>query len=172
MKSVGSVAIPGNKPEYLNVDPQTHAVYQNISDLNEYVVVDAAQLAVTQTVPTPLLQHNHPLQYDPAYHHVLVGGSNGVLAVYDASGKLVGSTPMPARVDQCDLDRGAHVIACAAQGTITLLRDNPSTAPTVVAQIATGKDIHTLAIDPVTHRIWAVWAEPSGDFVQAFEAGP
>ena len=172
MQSVGAVALPGHKPEYLAVDPRTHDVYQNIADANEYVVVDHAKLAVKATVPTPLLQRNHPLQYDPAYRHVLVGGVNGVLAAYDAAGTLVGTTAMPVHVDQCSLDPAAHEIACAGAGTITVLRDNPASGPSVVAQIVTGKDIHTVAIDPATHRIWAVWAEPAGDFVQAYELAP
>ncbi|MGP6156880.1 MAG: YncE family protein [Vulcanimicrobiaceae bacterium] len=172
MQSVGSVALPGHKPEYLAVDPKTHDVYQNISDLNEYVVVDPTKLAVRQTVPTPALVGNHPLQFDPGYRHVLVAGSNGVLAAYDVSGALVGTVAIPAHVDQCSLDPGTHEIACAAAGTLTLLRDNPTSAPTVVAQIVTGKSIHTLAIDPATHQIWAVWAEPGGDFVQAYKLAP
>jgi hypothetical protein len=57
---------------------------------------------------------------------------------------------MPAHVDQCSLDPASHEIACAAAGTLTVLRDNPAAAPSVVAQIVTGKSIHTLASDPAT----------------------
>jgi DNA-binding beta-propeller fold protein YncE len=74
MKSIGTVALPGHKPEFLAVDPQTHDVYQNISDLSEFVIVDGSSLKVIKTIATPEIKGNHPLQYDPAYGHILVGG--------------------------------------------------------------------------------------------------
>jgi DNA-binding beta-propeller fold protein YncE len=172
MKQIGAVALPGHKLEYLAVDPQTHDVYQNIADRDEYVVVDGTSLAVKQTVSTPELKNNHPLQYDAALRHVLVGGANGVLAVYDASGKLVGTTPFQPHVDQCDLDLRSHEIACAGNGAITVLRDNPASAPTLIERMAAPPGAHTLGFDSVTHALWVVWAQPGGDFVQAFKATP
>ena len=171
MKSVGTVALPGHKPEYLAIDPKTHDVYQNIDDLSEIAVIDATTLAVKRSIPTPEIKANHPLQYDPAYAHLLVGGTNGTLAAYDLSGKLVGATPIQARVDQCDLDRTSHLVACAGSGMITVLRDNASAAPSIVAQIPINRGAHTLAIDPASSEVWTFWAQPDGDFVQAFALG-
>ena len=172
MKSIGTVPLPGHKPEYLAVDPQSHDVYQNISDLSEFVVIDGTSLKVKKTVPTPEIKVNHPLQYDPAYGHVLVGGQNGVLAAYDKRGALVGKTQIQERVDQCSLDATSHDIACAGSGMLTLLRDNPSSAPSVLAQAAAPRGAHTVGIDSATANIWIVWAEAAGDFVQRFKVGP
>ena len=139
MKSIGTVSLPGHKPEYLAVDPQSHDVYQNISDLSEFVVIDGTSLRIKKTVPTPEIKANHPLQYDPAYGHVLVGGLNGMIAVYDKSGALVGKTPVQDRVDQCSLDPASHDIACAGSGVLTMLRDNRSSAPSVLGQAAVAR---------------------------------
>ncbi len=95
MKRIGAVDLPGHKPD----------MYQNIANKSEFVVIDAATLKVKRTVPTPDVKGNHPLQYDAAHKHVLVGGQNGTLAAYDAAGKLVGKAKIRARVDQCDLDQ-------------------------------------------------------------------
>jgi len=172
MKQIGTVALPGDKPEYLAVDPDTHDVYQNISSDGEYVVVDGTTLKVKQTVHTPELTANHPLQYDPGLHHVLVGGTNGVLSVYDTSGKRLASVEIQPHVDQCSSDLSAHTIACAGNGEVTLVRDGAAGPPVVVAREPVPKGVHTLAIDSKTGRVWIVWAsqDPAhpGDFVQAY----
>ncbi len=172
MKSIGTVALPGHKPEYLSIDPTTHQVYQNIANLSEFVVVDPTTLKVTKTVATPDIKNNHPLQYDPSFGHVLIGGANGIFAAYDTNGTLVGKTPIQARVDQCNLDRSAHLVACAGSGMITVLRDNAHTAPSIVAQMPIAEEAHTLAIDPATKIVWTVWAQHNGDFVQGFKIAP
>ena len=172
MKGVGTVPLPGHKPEYLNVDPRTHDVYQNIADLSEFVVVDGKSLTVKKTVPTPDIKANHPLQFDPAYGHVLVGGQNGVLAAYGEDGTLIGKTAIQARVDQCGLDQKSHLIACAGSKTLTLLRDNATGAPSVIGTVAVPAGAHTVAIDSATGTVWIVWAETGGDFVQSFTVKP
>ena len=172
MKAIGTVALPGHKPEYLSVDPQSHYIYQNISDLSEVVVIDPTALKITRTIPTPDIKGNHPLQYDPAYGHILVGGQNGVLAAYDKTGALVGKVAIQARVDQCNLDRTSHRMACSGSGMLTLLQDNASGGPTVIAQIPVPREAHTVGIDPASGHIWIVWADPDGDFTQSFEFRP
>jgi len=171
MQSIGTVDLPGHKPEYLAIDPQTHNVYQNISDLSEFVIIDGTTLKVSAVVPTPQIKANHPLQYDPAYGHVLVGGQNGLLAAYDTSGHLAGTVQVQDRVDQCALDPASHQIACAGSGSLTLLRDNPSGAPTLLARAKVERGAHTVGIDPKTSKVWIVWSEPDGDFVQSFHVG-
>jgi hypothetical protein len=169
MKSIGTVPLPGHKPEYLTIDPMTHAVYQNISDLSEVVVVDPTSLKVVKTIATPEITHNHPLQFDPAYGHMLVGGQNATIAAYDTSGALVGKVTIQPRVDQCTLDRASHLLACAGSGMLTVVQDHPSGAPTIVAQTAVSGEAHTVGIDAETGNVWIVWASPEGDFTQSFK---
>jgi YVTN family beta-propeller protein len=172
MKSVGTVAVPGHKPEYLSIDPATHNVYQNISDKSEFVVIDGTTLTVTKVIATPEITGNHPLQYDNAYGHVLVGGQNGMIAAYSKDGKLLGTVAIQTRVDQCSLDQATHLMACAGSGQISVVRDNPNGAPTLVAQDKAANGAHTLGIDSKTGNIWVVWAQPDGDFVQAVRPAP
>jgi DNA-binding beta-propeller fold protein YncE len=171
-KQIAVIDVPGHKPEYLAVDPATHEVYQNISDLGEVVVIDGSTLKVTKTIPTPELKNNHPLQYDPGLHEVLVGGTNGMLSAYDPSGKLLGSVPMQARVDQCSLDATSHLIACAGNQMVSVFRAVAGGAPVAVATGPVARGVHTTAIDPTTGNVFVVWAEAGGDFVQAFSAKP
>lgn len=172
MKSIGTVDVPGHKPEYLAVDPKTHDVYQNIANLSEVVVIDGTTLKVKKTIATPEIKGNHPLQFDASHGHVIVGGQNGTLAVYDRSGALVGKTTIQDRVDQCSIDQKSHLLACAGSGAVTLVRDNPMGSPTVVAQGTAAKGAHTVAIDEQSGRIWLVWGQQDGDYVQALKTAP
>jgi hypothetical protein len=144
----------------------THDIYQNIDDLGEIAVVDPRSLRVRDVITTPGITHNHPLQYDAAYHEIITGGG-GVLAAYEPNGKILGLAAIP-QVDQCDLDQQTHTIACAGGGYITVLQTRPGQGPAVLADLDVPRGLHTLAIDPKTGNIFAVWASPTGAFVQRF----
>ena len=171
-KQIGSIDLPGHKPDYLAVDPQTHEVYQNIDDRSEVVVIDPQTLTVRRTFATPQIKHNHPLQYDPYYKHIIVGGLNGILSVYDSSGNLLSNLSVPQRIDQCSLDAGRHLVACAGSGKITLVREDAAGKATIAGQIDVPRGMHTLAIDSKTGDIWGVWASDQGDYIQRFSVTP
>jgi len=171
MKQIGTVKLPGHKPEYLAVDPVTHSLYQNIADLSEIAVVDPATLAVVSTIKTPELTSNHPLQYDTGFQEIVVGGANGVLSVYDRFGKKKFQTDMPTHIDQCDLDSGTHMLACAGGTAISVFEISAATAPKLIATYSGAMHVHTVAIDRRTHDIWAVFVDEgstNSGFVQRF----
>ena len=168
-KLIATVTLPGHKPEYLAIDPETHDVYQNIADAAEIAIVDAAALRVRRTFPTPELTANHPLQFDPAFGQIAAAGENGVLAVYDRGGTKIGALGgLPRGIDQCDLDAGTHVLACASDGTIALYQLVKDGAPKLLDAVAAQPGIHTLAVDAKSHDLWTVWSNPdgSGAFMQ------
>jgi DNA-binding beta-propeller fold protein YncE len=171
-KHVATIKVPGHKPEYIVVDPQTHVVYQNIASDDEVAVIDPKTLTTTRIIRTPNLRNNHPLQLNAANHTLLAGGENGVLAVYSLDGKSDASTSLPGRVDQCGFDAQRSWLACAANSSIALYNVPNSGAPSMLAQLHVGTRMHTLAIDSATGRIWAVWGSPAGDFVQGFTYKP
>lgn len=166
MQHVATISLPGHHPEYLAIDPENHDVYQNVSDLSEIAVIDPRSLKVPYVITTPGIPHNHPLQYDAAYHEIITGGG-GIIAAYDGDGKQLGVAATP-EVDQCDLDQQTHYIACAGGGYITVLQTRPGQGPAVLAQADVPRGVHTLAIDPKTGNIFAVWGSSMGDFVQRF----
>lgn len=170
MKLIGTVNLPGHKPEYLAVNPRTHELYQNITDLQEVAVIDPASLKVSRTFPTPQILANHPLQFDPVHGHIIVGGKNGVLGVYEPTGAFVGKLAVAQKgIDQCDLDRTSHLFACAGSGAISVFRDNPSGPPTLVSTTPIARTAHTVGIDPKTDHVWTVWPTPAGDYVAGFK---
>jgi hypothetical protein len=174
---IATIGLPGHRPEFLAVDPQTHEVYQNIEDEAEVAIVDPKAGQVRTVFKTPDLAENHPLQIDPAFGQIVVAGNvagGGVLAVYDRAGLPIGHISVPAGMDQCDLDSGTHLLACAGNGTLSVIALVRGAAPRLLGTLMVTPGIHTVAIDPKTHDLWAVWSRPdgTGDFVQRFHWMP
>lgn len=176
-KQIGTISVPGHKPEYLQINPTTHEIYQNIDSESEIAVIDANSMKVTRTIPTPEIQHNHPLQYDAPFDILLVAGTNNKMSGYSSAGKLLWTIDYPSRVDQCDLDASRQLMACAGNG-ITLLKINQSAPAQIIATLPMTPGPHTVAIDPKTGDIWAVWGTrptptaPATAFVQRFRYQP
>ena len=173
-KLIGTIDTPGQKLEYLAIDPATNDIYQNVADQGEFVVIDARKLRIKATVPTPEVGSNHPLVYDPEYHAIVVGGTQGLLASYDATGRQLGKVEMPKAVDQCDIDRAHHVIACAGSGAVTFVQIGPNGELSALGHVDVQRGVHTVAVDYQTRRAWAVWndRDAGGDFVQGWSYAP
>ena len=171
-KRIATIRLPGHKPEYLAVDPATHDIYQNIADMSEFVVIDGTSLRVKRTVTTPELGSNHPLQYDPQFHVIVAGGNKGTLSSYDPGGKLLDSIQIQPSVDQCDLDRVNHVLACAGSGALSLVRVGAGGSLTPLDRADVARGVHTVGLDPRSARAWIVWAEPGNHFVQGWNYTP
>lgn len=169
---VATIKLPGHKPEYIVVDPQTHDVYQNIATDSEVSVIDPKTLTATRVIPTPNIRNNHPLQFNANNRTLLVGGENGVLAVYKLDGTQVGTAVLPGRTDQCSFEAGRSWLACASNSSVVLYSVPSSGSPAVLGQTMVNEHMHTVAIDSATGRIWAVWGSPAGDFVQGFTYNP
>ena len=173
-KLIATVTIPGHKPEYLQVDPQTHDVYQNIDSDSEIAVINAKTLKVSRVIKTPEITHNHPLQYDATHHMLLVAGRSNILSVYDRGGKLLHKVAYPGGVDQCSWEPSRGWLACAGGGNIVLYSFDGTTDPKLLDTHAVSPGIHTLAIDPKTGTIWGVWGSRTSNdaSIQGFTYKP
>lgn len=171
-KQIGSVSLPGHKPEYLQINAKTHEIYQNIASDSEMVVIDPKTLKVSRTIRTPEIKNNHPLQYDAPYDMLLVAGENKKMSGYRPDGTHLWTIDYPTGVDQCDFDAHTQLMACAGT-SITLLKILPSGPAKIVGSIQVSRGLHTVAIDPVTGDIWAVWSvRGDGSYVQRFRYRP
>lgn len=166
-KHVATIAIPGHKPEFLQIDPLTHEVYQNIASESEIAVIDPRTLKVSRIIKTPEIKNNHPLQFDPLTRTLFAGGM-GKLSRYALSGTLLGTAALPARVDQCTIDPLRRRLVCAANGSIVLYSIAGEGAARLTAVRKVAAHVHTVGVDARTGRAWAVWGSPAGDFIQGF----
>jgi len=167
-KQIATIKLPGVKPEYLAIDPQTHVLYQNVARASKIAVIDPHTLKVTRTISTPEIKNNHPLQFDYAYRTLVVGGM-GVLSIYDPSGKRIGTAALAPHVDQCSLDQDRQLLACAANGGLSLYRIPRTGNPVLLETQKVHEDMHNVAVDAKTGTMWVEWGSDSGpDFVQGF----
>jgi hypothetical protein len=124
-----------------------------------------------QTIKTPGITNNHPLQLDTTLRHIYVGGrvdtKGGMLQTYDTDGKLLGETPYPGRFDQCDVDSSTHNLYCAGDAGLIVFHDSGKET-TIIARHPMAQDVGTVGIDTKTGTFWTVWAEKAGDFIQGF----
>ena len=169
MKLIKTITIPGRKPEYLAVDPQTHDVYQNLDSEAEIAVIDPVSLDIKRYIKTPELMHNHPLQFDRTYREIVVAGLNGVMSSYTPDGHKLGQISVP-KFDQCDLDQTQHVLACGGDGGVTRVQLGRDGGLRILDTTPVGPLIHNAGIDPKTHAVFAPYATPdgSGDYVAKF----
>jgi len=176
-QKIATIKLPGHKPEYIQVDPETHDVYQNISDkdpkLSQIAVIDSKTLKIKRSIPTPMLSMNHPLQYDAEDHALLVAGENNVLAVYGRDGKLLQKADFPGHVDQCSWEPTRRWLACAGGG-IRLFSFDGTSAPKLLGSLDVATGVHTIGIDAKTGNIWVVWGDQTlgSASVQAFTYKP
>ena len=166
-KQIATIKLPGVKPEYLAIDPQTHVLYQNVARASLIAVIDPHTLKITRTIATPDIKNNHPLQFNTANNTLIVGGT-GVLSVYSLDGKRAGTTSLPPHVDQCSLDQERRMLACAANGGISLYAIPQSGNPVLKATVHVAEGMHNVGVDPKTGRMWVEWGSDSGDFVRAY----
>lgn len=168
-RQIATVTLPGHHLEYLQIDPQTHDVYQNIATDDEIAVIDPKTLKVRRLIPTPQLKNDHPLQYDADQRQLIDAGENNVLAVYDRSGKLLHQVNLPEHVDQCAWEPTHQWIACAGGG-ITLYSYDGTSDPKLLDDSKIAAGVHTIGIDPRSGTIWVVWGDSStgSAFIQGF----
>jgi YVTN family beta-propeller protein len=158
-KRIGTIKL-GGKPEF-GVSDGTGKLYANIEDKNEIVEIDAKAQKVTRRWSVKPCESATGLAIDAAHHHLFSGCRNKLMAISDAAaGKLMMTLPIGAGVDANAYDAASGLaFSSNGDGTLTVVRED-SPGHFVVAQTAqTAASARTMALDPVTHRIYTVAAK-------------
>jgi len=150
----------GGAPEFAVADGQGH-VYVNIEDKNEIVQIDSKTLKVTAHWPLDLGQEPTGLAMDCEHRLLFSGCHNKLLVVMNAdTGKVVASLPIGQGVDACGFDpKLGLVFASCGDGTLAVIKEETTEKFTVIQNVQTRKGARTMALDPVTHRIYLATAE-------------
>jgi YVTN family beta-propeller protein len=160
----------GGLAEYVQADPKTGIIYQNLEDTSEVVVIDPKKSAVVARYKTGPGQEPTGLALDSEHHRLFVACGNEKLAVLDAdNGKVIATLPIGAGVDFAAYDPALRRIYTAngGSGTMTVIHQDSPDQYTVLENVSTHRGGHALAIDPVTHRIYVTYG---GSEIDVFEA--
>lgn len=153
------IGIPlGGSPEYPQADETTGLIYQPLEDKNEVVVIDPIARKVLSRFSIFPCESPKGSAIDSEDHVLFVACSNRLLAVMSLlDGHLLAAVPIGRFVDVVAWDAALHHVYTAnAGGSMTVIERQSQGFYKVVDTVRTRPGGHTLAIDPVTHRVYVV----------------
>jgi DNA-binding beta-propeller fold protein YncE len=167
---IDSTIVIGEAPEYMQYEPTTDRIYQNIKSANHVEVIDPNAGKVIALWPTAPMTSPHGLAIDAVSGRVFSAGKNGKLVVLDIrSGAVVATVNIAPGTDQIAFDPGNKRVYCPANGTMSVVQETDSGA-TLLANVPIALSVHTLAVNPATHDVWVSYPTATGSFLQKYTA--
>ena len=158
LKVLSSIPL-GGKPELAVGDGGGH-IFVNIEDTAELAVID--QVANKVQARWSLAPCTNPtgLAIDVAHQRLFSVCDNHKMVIVDAqSGRLVAIVPIGGAPDGAEYDAALGLAFSAnGDGTLTLVHESDPEHFTVVADVPTQERARTLALDPLSHRVYLVTA--------------
>jgi hypothetical protein len=152
---VATLPLPG-KPEFSAADPEAGRVFVNIEDKDEVVAIDTRTHRIASTWPIAPGQSASGMAIDTAHHRLFLGCENHLMLMMDSdTGKIVASVPIGSGVDANAFDAGTQLaFSSNGEGNVTIAHEDSPSKLSVVQTLQTQPSARTMALDPVTHRIY------------------
>jgi len=158
--TVGTISLPG-RPEFLALDSQTGLLYQNLEDVDSIVAIDLGERVVIGQWSLAPCEGPSGMAIDSEQRRLFaVCSRNATLVVFDLdSHRVITSLKIGGGPDSVAFDATLHRIYCAGKaGRLTVIQQDGSNAYRVLDEIHTHYGAHTLALDPVSHRVFVAYA--------------
>lgn len=149
-------------PQY---DPVARKVYVNLQDQNLLAVIDPATDSVIGRYPVGRCEGNHGMALDPKHHRAFLScEGNDLMTVFDLdSHKPVAYLPMAEGPDVIKFDPGPDRIYVACySGAISIFHQDDSDHYRKIEDFKVQHAVHSLAVDPETHRVYTPEQEENG----------
>lgn len=156
-------AVPGNNGQ-LYVNGVTH---------HEIFRIDTATDRVDAAWPMPTCRAPHGLAIDTVTHRLFASCENGRLVIVDANdGKTLATVPIGQGTDADRFDARRRLIFSAngSDGTLSVIREASPQRFVPVATVRTALSGRTMALDPVSGRVYVVAAHTTPQALHAFIA--
>ena len=146
----------GGKPEAGVSDAAAGRVYVNIENKSEIAVIDVSTHDVVARWPIAPGADAAGLAIDIRTHRLFIGAHNKLMLLMDSTnGKVVGQVPIGAGVDSTWFDPGTgYAFSSCGDGTTTIAHEDSPSMLTPVQTLQTAVGARTMALDPLTHRIY------------------
>jgi len=152
-------------PQY---DPVAKKVYVNLQDQNVFAVIDPATDEVVGRHPVGRCKGNHGMTLDPEHHRAFLScEGNELMTVFDLDkNQPIAFLPMAGGPDVIKFDPGLKriYVACSS-GAISVFQMDDPDHYRKLEDFAVQKKVHSLAVDPETHRVYAPEQEADGKAV-------
>jgi DNA-binding beta-propeller fold protein YncE len=158
--TVGTIALPG-KPEFAAFDPQTGWLYQNIEDISTVVAIDVNKRTIVGEWSLAPCEGPTGMAIDPEHRRLFsVCAKNATLVVFDLDRhRIVTSLEIGRRPDSVALDQALHrIYSTGTAGELTVIQQDGPDAYRVLDRIHTHFGAHTLAVDPISHKVFVAYA--------------
>src|SRR5262249_33807230 len=149
-------------PQY---DAVARKVYVNLQDRNTLAVIDPTTDAVTARYRVDGCRENHGMAIDAEHRRAFLScEGNNTLTVFDLdTPRAIAHLPMAPGADVVMFDPGLRrgYVACAS-GAISVFQMEDPAHFRKLADVPVERKIHSLAVDPRTHRVYAPAEEEAG----------
>ena len=157
---VGTISL-GGKPEFAVFDPQSKLMYQNLENTNTLVAVDIAKRSIVGRWLLHSCESPTGIAIDRVRRQLFIAcGRTSTLAVFDlAKHQIVSSLPIGRGPDSVAFDSVLkRIYSTGLSGELSVIQQDPSGAYHNLDSIHLHFGAHTLAVDPVTHRLFVGYA--------------
>lgn len=149
-------------PQY---DPSTRKIYVNLQEQNLFAIIDPSNDKVIGKYPVGQCVGNHGMALDIENHLAfLVCEENNLMTVFNlTTNQPVATVEIPSGGDVVKFDPGLKriYVACSS-GYISVIKENNPSHFVKLEDFPVQKNVHTLAVDVNTHRVYAPEEEEDG----------
>jgi DNA-binding beta-propeller fold protein YncE len=149
-------------PQY---DPVSRRVYVNLQDTNIFAVIDPSTDEVVGRYPVGRCQGNHGMTLDPEHHRAFLScEGNDLMTVFNLdTHQPIAFLPMASGPDVIKYDPGLQriYVACSS-GAISVFQMDDPDHYRKLEDFPVQRRVHSLAVDPETHRVYAPEQEEDG----------
>src|SRR5258708_5569580 len=149
-------------------DAVAKKIYVTLRSTNEVAEIDPSTDRVMGQYPVEGCTFNHGMAVDSQHHRafLLCGGSHN-LTVFALDGhKAIAHFPIPAGADVVKFDAGnARAYAACSSGAISIVQEDDPEHFRKIEDFPVQKLVHSLVVDPSTHRVYTPEPEEDGQAV-------
>ncbi len=149
-------------PQY---DPVLRKVYVNLQDQNLFAVIDPATDQVVEKYPVGRCRGNHGMALDPEHHRAFLScEGNDLMTVFDLDKhEPIAFLPLAGGPDVIKFDPGlGRIYAACYSGAISIFHEDDPDHYRKLEDFRVQHAVHSLAVDPQTHRVYTPEQEEDG----------
>src|SRR5262249_9748358 len=149
-------------PQY---DSVAKKVYVNLRNTNKVAEIDPASDTVLGTYPVEGCRYNHGMALDSKYHRafLLCNGTKTLTVFALDVHHAISHLPLPPGADVVKFDPGlGRIYAACSSGFISVFQQDDADHYRKLEDFPVQKMVHSLAVDTVTHRVYAPEQQENG----------
>lgn len=149
-------------PQY---DSVAKKIYVNLQDKNIFAVIDPASDEVVARYPLGRCEGNHGMALDPMHHRAFLScEGNELMTVFNLdTHRPIAFFPVASGPDVIKFDPGlGRIYVACSSGAISVFQMDDPDHYRKLEDFPTQKKVHSIAVDPATHRVYAPEQEVDG----------